>query len=177
MYSPPGHAMVPRTPWKCTNNSLAACACACGRAWVWMSCFADTTAPATFLPSSTLNTMSGYEFISSALCDEDHSLGGIGLDLLPQTVNVCLQGMGGHISIIPPYLGEELIARHDLALGAVKILKDGGLLLSQPHFLPVGVDDEQLARGLEGVGADLEDGVFAAFVLAEMGSEARQKHV
>lgn len=98
-----GQAMVPRTPWKCTNSSLAACACACGSALLPKSCFTDTTSP-TFLPS-IVPSVSGYELVTSALCDEDHSFGRIGFDLLAQPIDMRLQRMGGYIRIVPPYLG------------------------------------------------------------------------
>ena len=70
---------------------------------------------------------------------------------------------------------QQHVAADDLLARAQQELDDGGFLFGQPDLLVV-VAHQHLGRGLERIGTDLENGILAVLVLAQMGTNAGQQH-
>ena len=60
-----------------------------------------------------------HQFVAAVFGDQQPRIGGIGLDFLPQTVDMGFQRMGRHASIIAPNLVQQHIAGHHALLRAI----------------------------------------------------------
>ena len=119
--------------------------------------------------------VSGGETVSARLGDQHLGVGWIALDLLAQAVDVGFQGVGGDAGVVAPDLVQKHFAPDHPVTGAIQVFQDRRLLVGEADFALVGVVDEKLGAGLKGIGADGEDRVVAALVLADVGAQAGQQ--
>ena len=117
----------------------------------------------------------GNQPVAARVCHQKPGVAGIWLDLLPQTVDMGFQRVGGDAGVIAPDLVQQHVAGDDTVLRAIEELQDIGLFLGQADFFLVLVD-QHLGRGLERVGADGEDGVLTLLVLAQLCAHTGKKH-
>jgi len=106
-----------------------------------------------------------HQFVTARFRDQDGRAGGVLLDLLPQPIDVRLEGVGGNAGVIAPDLLQQRLARDRTLVGTIEISQDGGLLIREPHLVALGIEQDLRARP-ERIGADGEHGVFARLVLA-----------
>ena len=116
-----------------------------------------------------------HELIAAALGDKKLRLGRIVLDLLPQTINMRLQRVRGHVGVIAPDVLEQRLARDRLLFGAMEVAQDRGFFLGQPQFDALLVD-KVLRSGPKGVRADLKLRVLARFILPKLRADAGKQH-
>ena len=83
--------------------------------------------------------------------------------------------VSGHMSVIAPHFPKQGFSAHNLLSGAIKETQNRGLLLSQAQLAAL-VIDQQLGAGAERVVANLEDGIIAGFMLAQMGADAGEQN-
>src|SRR5579871_469586 len=69
---------------------------------------------------------SRHELVAAGFGHQDRGRGRILFHLLPQTVDVRLQRVGGHTRIVAPHFLQQRLARHRLLSGTIEIAQDRG---------------------------------------------------
>src|SRR5215468_4688922 len=102
---------------------------------------------------------SWHQFVASGLGHQDTRAGGVALDLLPQAIDVRLEGVRGDAGIVTPHFLQQHLARHRPLSGAIEIAQDRGLLLGEADLVALGIEQD-LRAGPEGIGPDGEHRVL-----------------
>src|SRR5262245_9373099 len=77
------------------------------------------------------------QLIATGFRDQDLGIGSILLDLLPQTIDMRLQSVGGHARIVTPHFLQQRLARNRELARPVQKTQDCRLLLGKPHLLRI----------------------------------------
>src|SRR6476620_7465137 len=99
-----------------------------------------------------------HQLVAAGLGNQQLSLRGVLLDLLPQPINMSLECVRGDASVVSPHLMQQHVARDHPLAGAIEIFEDRRLFLGEPDLAAIAVD-QQLERWPEGVRPDSEDGI------------------
>src|SRR2546426_10688032 len=108
-----------------------------------------------------------HELVTARFGDQDGRAGGVFLDLLPQPVDVRLEGVSGDLGIVAPDFLQQGLTRYRTLASTIEISQDPGLLVREPHLAAVRIEQD-LGPRPECIGADGEHGVLARLVLAQL---------
>src|SRR5262249_44499207 len=116
-----------------------------------------------------------HQLITARFGDQDGRAGGVFLDLLPQPVDVRLEGVRRHAGIVPPNFLQQRLARYRALAGAIKVSQNGSLLFGETHLIALGVE-QNLRAWPERVGTNGKDGGFARLLLAQLHEDESEQH-
>src|SRR3569833_274331 len=83
-----------------------------------------------------------HQLVAAGIGNQDRRAAGVLLDLLPQTVDMRFERVGGHAGIVAPDLLEQGLARHRFLPGAIEKAKDRGFLLGQPDLVALRTHEQ-----------------------------------
>src|SRR5690606_41747866 len=92
---------------------------------------------------------SGNELVAARFRHQYLRVRRIGLDLLPETIDMRLQRVGRDTRVIAPDLVQQNIPAHHLLTRPVKVLEDGRFLLRKADLAAVLADKQLGARSEE----------------------------
>src|SRR5204862_2729080 len=84
--------------------------------------------------------------VPAAFSEQQARIRRIRLDLLAQAIDVRLQRVRGDVCVVAPDFGEQLLAAHRLAAGAVEIFENVRLFLGEADLALLLVDQELRSR-------------------------------
>src|SRR5215471_6667988 len=87
-------------------------------------------------------TKSRHQLVAAGFGHQDGGAGGIPFDLLPQSVDVRLERVGGDAGIVAPDFLQQHLARDRPLAGAIEVAQDCGLLLGQADLVALGMEQE-----------------------------------